>query len=206
MSLDTKPRVVLYVRVSTDKQEANNQIIQLREYASRSNYVVVQEYIDIISGKEESRPMFDVMFRHAHQRQFDICLFWDVSRFSRSGTLYTLQKLKELENLGIAWESYQEQYFRSAGVFKDVVLSILATIAKMEREKISERTKAGLIGKKEAHKDKFGNIKKGIGKRGKDSKPRKIRKDRGIKRGVIKNSYEQLTELRKKDEIQTDVY
>jgi hypothetical protein len=27
----------------------------------------------------------------------DLVLFWDLSRFSRSGTLYTLQKLKELE-------------------------------------------------------------------------------------------------------------
>jgi len=55
-----------------------------------------------------------------------------------------LQKLKELENLGIQWESLQEPYFKSVGQFKDVVLSVIATVAKMEREKISERTKAGL--------------------------------------------------------------
>jgi putative DNA-invertase from lambdoid prophage Rac len=71
-----------------------------------------------------------------------------------------LQKLKELENLKIDWESYQEPYFRSAGQFKDVVLSIISTIAKIEREKISERTKAGL---KRA---------KNVGKRGRDKKPR----------------------------------
>lgn len=88
----------------------------------------------------------------AHKRLFDNVLFWDLSRFSRSGTLYTLQKLKELENLGIEWESYQEPYFRSAGQFKDVVLSIISTVAKIEREKISERTKAGMRIKKLAGK------------------------------------------------------
>ena len=52
----------------------------------------------------------------------------------------------------------------------------MATLAKIEREKISERTKAGL---KNA---------KNVGKRGKDKKPRKQRKDKGIKRGVYKTN------------------
>lgn len=163
-------KVVLYVRVSTDKQEVNNQLVALREYCEKCNYFVSKEYIDVTSGKNKSRPGFDQMFADAHQRKFDLVLFWDLSRFSRAGTLYTLQKLKELENLGVDWESYQEQYFKSVGDFRDVVLSIMSTLAKMEREKISERTKAGLRGKKN------------VGKRGKDKKPRKRRSDRGIKR------------------------
>jgi|TARA_Y100000310_G_C20631368_1_gene788820 DNA invertase Pin-like site-specific DNA recombinase len=166
-------KVVIYVRVSTNKQEVNNQLIQLKDYCVKNNYEIFNEYIDIISGKETSRPSYDRMFQDAHKRLFDLVLFWDISRFSRAGTLFTLQKLKELENLGIDWESYQEPYFKSVGQFKDVVLSIISTVAKIEREKISERTKAGMIGKKN------------VGKRGKDKKSRRIRSDRGIKRGVI---------------------
>lgn len=172
-------KVAIYCRVSTDKQELSNQLDQLREYSKKSNYEIFKEYSDIMSGKEKSRPGYDLMFDHAHMKLFDIVLFWDLSRFSRAGTLYTLQKLKELENLGIQWESYREPYFKSIGEFKDVVLSIMATVAKIEREKISERTKAGL---KNA---------KNVGKRGKDHKPRKSRSDRGLKRGMPKkgNSY-----------------
>lgn len=166
-------KVAIYVRVSTNKQEVNNQLIQLKDYCFKNNYEIFNEYIDIISGKETSRPSYDRMFQDAHKRLFDLVLFWDISRFSRAGTLFTLQKLKELENLGIDWESYQEPYFKSVGQFKDVVLSIISTVAKIEREKISERTKAGMIGKKN------------VGKRGKDKKSRRIRSDRGIKRGVI---------------------
>lgn len=180
-------RAAIYVRVSTDKQEALNQIIALKEYCQKCEYEVFNEYIDIISGKENSRPAFDLLYTHAHKRYFDLVLFWDLSRFSRSGTLFTLQKLKELENLGIQWESYQEPYFKSAGQFKDVVLSILATVAKIEREKISERTKAGL---KNA---------KNVGKRGKDKKPRKSRADRGLKRGIKKNNLFYLNEIRNKE-------
>lgn len=179
-------RTALYVRVSTNKQEADNQLLQLREYCNRCDYEIVQEYIDIISGKETSRPAYDRMFQDAHKRFFDLVLFWDLSRFSRAGTLFTLQKLRELENLGIAWESYQEPYFKSLGEFKDIILSIISTLAKIERQKISERTKAGL----QASKKK--NL---IGKRGRDKKPRKRRSDRGIKRGMNILSVNQHTNI-----------
>lgn len=182
-------KIAIYVRVSTGKQEVENQLLQLREYAKKCNHEVYKEYMDVISGKEISRPAFDIMFKDAHKRFFDLVLFWDISRFSRAGTLYTLQKLKELENLGIDWESYQEQYFRSAGQFKDVVISIMSSLAKMEREKISERTKAGLERSKNKHL---------IGKRGKDNKPRRRRNDRGlprIKKGINNNTPLEVSEL-----------
>lgn len=172
-------KIAIYVRVSTTKQEVNNQLMQLREYAKKSNYKIFEEYIDIISGKEKSRLSYDRMFVHAHKRLFELVLFWDLSRFSRSGTLYTLQKLKELENLGVGWESYQEPYFKSVGEFKDVILSVIATVAKMEREKISERTKAGLQASKKRHL---------VGKRGNDKRPRRRRSDRGLKRGMNKTT------------------
>lgn len=178
-------RVAIYVRVSTDKQEARNQTRDLIDYCERKGYNLQFRYIDIISGKETKRPGFDKMLFEAHQRLFDHLLFWDISRFSRAGTLYTLQKLKELENCGVTWESYQETYFNSLGEFKDVVLSIMSTVAKIERQKISERTKAGLKGKKN------------VGKRGKDKKPRKLRNDRGLKRGVRKKDIDYLLEVRK---------
>jgi len=163
-------RAVIYARVSTDKQELENQLMQLRRYCVKCGYDVVKEYCDIITGKRNNRPMYDAMFLDAHRRVFDVVVFWDLSRFSRSGTLFTLQKLRELENLSIEWESYQEPYFKSVGDFKDVILSIIATIAKIERVKISERTKAGLVNAKN------------VGKRGKDRKPRKRAGYYGVKK------------------------
>jgi DNA invertase Pin-like site-specific DNA recombinase len=174
--------------VSTTKQEANNQLAQMLPHCEKMGWEIYNQYVDIITGKEDSRPAWDLMFKEAHMHSFDLVLFWNIDRFSRSGTLFTLQKLKELENLGIGWKSFTEQYFDTVGPFKDVVISIMATLAKMEREKISQRTKAGLVGKDIPHKDRFGNMKQAIGKRGKDKKPRKWRADKGVKRNVFKSA------------------
>jgi len=183
-----KMRAVLYVRVSTEKQEAKNQFLQLRKYCKSMDYEIVKEYVDIISGKENSRPFYDRMFRDAHQRKFDLVVFWDLSRFSRSGTLFTLQKLKELENLRIGWHSFQEPYFSTLGDFKDVVLSIMATLAKIEREKISERTKAGLARAKAQGKTL------GRPKGARDKKLRNKTGYYGMRKGIAKTHYEKTQE------------
>jgi len=165
-------KAAIYIRISTGKQESDNQLNQLVPWCQKAGYEVFNTYVDVITGGEDSRPEYDRMFSDAHQHKFDLVLFWALDRFSRSGTLFTLQKLKELDNLGIGWESYTEPYFQSIGQFKDVVISIMATLAKIEKQRISERTKAGLVGKEKAHKDKFGNLKQGTGKRGKDKQKR----------------------------------
>lgn len=84
------------------------------------------------------------MFRAASQRKFDVLLFWSLDRLSREGVLETLQHLNRLTSYGVNYRSFTEQYFDSCGVFKDAVISILATIAKQERIRICERVRAGL--------------------------------------------------------------
>ena len=71
-------------------------------------------------------------------------LFWSLDRFSREGVLTTLQYLQRLTSYGVGWRSFTEQYLDSCGIFRDAVLSILATIAAQERVRISERVLAGL--------------------------------------------------------------
>ena len=84
------------------------------------------------------------MFEHASKRKFDRVLFWSLDRFTREGVLETLNHLQRLSASGIGWQSHQEAYFDSCGPFRDVVVSLMATLAKQERLRISERTKAGL--------------------------------------------------------------
>ena len=78
------------------------------------------------------------------QRKFDLLLFWALDRLSREGALKTLQHLDRLESYGVAYRSFTEPYFDSCGIFKEAVVSIVATLAKQERIRRSERTKAGL--------------------------------------------------------------
>jgi DNA invertase Pin-like site-specific DNA recombinase len=84
------------------------------------------------------------MWQDARQRKFDVLLFWALDRFSREGVLETLTYLQRLTSYGINWRSHSEQYLDSTGIFRDAIIGILAAIAKQERVRISERTRAGL--------------------------------------------------------------
>ncbi|MCK5561220.1 MAG: recombinase family protein [Thermoplasmata archaeon] len=136
----------IYARVSTrdSKQDVGNQLYQLREYCKKSNYQIFNEYIDHKTGKSGDRPEFKRLFKDVHQKKFDIVLFWALDRFSREGARETLNYLNQLEFCGVKFRSLTEPYFDSVGIFQDALISILATLAKQERIRISERTIAGL--------------------------------------------------------------
>ena len=139
-------RVAIYARVSTkDKgQEVENQLRQLREFSILQEWTNVREYVDHESGSTNERAEFQAMFSDASQRKFDVLLFWALDRLSREGVLETLQHLSRLTAFGVGYRSFTEQYFDSCGIFKDAVIAIIATVAKQERVRISQRVRAGL--------------------------------------------------------------
>jgi DNA invertase Pin-like site-specific DNA recombinase len=117
---------------------------QLREFSVLQGWTTVREYIDHESGSTNERAEFQAMFRDASQRKFDVFLFWALDRLSREGVLETLQHLSRLTAFGVGYRSFTEQYFDSCGIFKDAVIAIIATVAKQERVRISQRVRAGL--------------------------------------------------------------
>jgi DNA invertase Pin-like site-specific DNA recombinase len=137
-------KVALYGRVSTSKQDNENQLAQLRQFAASQVWNIVEEYTDEVTGSTSERPAFKEMFLAASKREFDCVLFWALDRLSREGALETLQHLQRLTSYGVAWRSFTEQYLDSTGIFRDAVISILAVVAKQERIRRSERTRAGL--------------------------------------------------------------
>src|SRR5580693_7449075 len=144
--LKPNPRVAIYGRVSTrdKRQEVENQLAQLREFAGTQCWTISCEYADRESGAKRNRIEFQEMFRDAAHRRFDLLLFWSLDRFTREGVLETLTHLNLLTGAGVGYRSFTEPYFDSCGIFKDAVISILATIAKQERIRLSERVRAGL--------------------------------------------------------------
>jgi DNA invertase Pin-like site-specific DNA recombinase len=139
-------RVGIYARVSTDDkgQDPLNQLLQLREFATRQGWIIVKEYTDEQTAKNGNRPGFQTMWKDAAGHRFDVLLFWSLDRLTREGTLATLQYLRRLKDLGIAFKSYSEQYVDSLGVFSDAIIGIIAAMAEQERIRLSDRTKAGL--------------------------------------------------------------
>lgn len=145
-STPASTRVALYARVSTlgKGQDTENQLVQLRQFAATHGWTITQEYVDRVTGKHSDREQFQRLFQDAAQGRWDVVLFWSLDRFSREGVRETLNHLERLTSYGVGWRSFTEQYLDSCGIFKDAVLSILATVAKQERVRLSERTRAGL--------------------------------------------------------------
>ncbi len=97
-------RIAIYARVSTDKQDNDNQLFQLRDFAYKQSWIVVAEYIDTVSGSgKKERPQFKRMMLEASQRRFDLLLFWKLDRLSREGTRKTLVYLTQLDSWNVAW-------------------------------------------------------------------------------------------------------
>jgi DNA invertase Pin-like site-specific DNA recombinase len=138
--------VAIYSRCSTKGkgQDAANQSNILNQYCQKMNYSVFREYTDYESGSTSNRTEFKQMFEDARKRKFDLVLFWALDRFSREGLLVTINLLQQLEAFGVQYKSYTEQYLDSTGIFKDAIIGLIATLAKQEKVRLSERVKAGL--------------------------------------------------------------
>jgi DNA invertase Pin-like site-specific DNA recombinase len=131
-------RTAVYCRVSTDDkgQDPLNQLLQMPAHDL--------EFVDFASGKSGDREQFRALLRAAENHEFDALVFWSFDRLTREGALETLQYLRRLDDLGIKWRSLTEPYLDSCGPFVDVMVAMIATAAKMERERLSARTKAGM--------------------------------------------------------------
>jgi DNA invertase Pin-like site-specific DNA recombinase len=141
-------RVAIYARVSRDSQNTDNQLLVLREWATAAGHTVIEEYVDQgISGAagEADRPQFARMMEDAHKRRFGLLLVWSLDRLTREGMPAAVNYLSRLGKAGVSFHSYTEPLLSTDNeMVRDVVLALMASMAKMERERIRERTIAGI--------------------------------------------------------------
>jgi len=86
----------------------------------------------------------------ARKREFDTVLVWRFDRFARS-TQHLVNALQEFRNLGIDFISFQENIDTSSPM-GEAMFTIIAAIAKLERDIISERVQGGLRKARESGK------------------------------------------------------
>jgi DNA invertase Pin-like site-specific DNA recombinase len=85
------------------------------------------------------------VFSDTARREFDLLLVWSLDRFSREGMATTVGYLQRLAVHGVGFHSFTEEHLSTDNeLVRNVLLAVLASLAKLEREKISQRTKAGL--------------------------------------------------------------
>ncbi len=138
-------RVGIYARVSTSSngQDPEMQLRELREYSERRGLEVGGEYVDEgVSGSMESRPALNRLMVDARQRKFDAVLVWKLDRFGRS-LRHLVNALAELEAVGVAFVSLRDNLDLSTPSGR-LMFQIIGAMAEFERSLIQERVKAGL--------------------------------------------------------------
>lgn len=142
-------RVAIYARVSTEEQAKEGfsiaaQLQTLRQYAQIYNWEVIDEYVDEgISGKSvKGRPEMKRLIKDVEKEKFDAVLVWKISRLSRN-MLDTLMILDKFEKYNVKFISYSENFDTSSPIGR-LVLQIMASIAEMERNTLSENVKLGM--------------------------------------------------------------
>jgi DNA invertase Pin-like site-specific DNA recombinase len=137
-------RVALYARVSTlNNQDPEMQLSELREYAGRRGWQIVEEFTDQgVSGCKESRPALNRLMADACRRRFDAILVWKIDRFGRS-LKHLVNALAELAALGVAFISLRDNLDLSTPSGR-LMFQIIGAMAEFERALIQERVRAGL--------------------------------------------------------------
>jgi DNA invertase Pin-like site-specific DNA recombinase len=137
-------RVALYARVSTHNgQNPEMQLAELREYAGRRGWQIVEEFTDQgVSGCKESRPALNRLMSDACRRKFDAVLVWKIDRFGRS-LKHLVNALAELAALGVAFISLRDNLDLSTPSGR-LMFQIIGAMAEFERALIQERVRAGI--------------------------------------------------------------
>lgn len=138
----TPTRAALYSRVSTDDQEPENQLQELRRYTDARGWSA-REYVDRgVSGTKDRRPALDQLVADAKRRRFDVLVCWRLDRLGRS-LKHLVTLLDDMQSLGVAFVSLNEGIDATTPAGR-LQMHVLAAIAEFERARIVERVKAGL--------------------------------------------------------------
>lgn len=141
-------KTAIYARVSTQDQEPENQLLEVRRYCEARGWTAqpfgtpAVEYVDRISGATDRRPALDQLVADAKRRKFEVLVVWRLDRLGRN-LRHLILLIDELQQLGIAFVSLHEGIDATTPAGR-LQLHILAAIAEFERARIQERVKAGL--------------------------------------------------------------
>jgi DNA invertase Pin-like site-specific DNA recombinase len=160
-------KICIYARVSTQSQDYQRQLSELREYATRMNYEIVKEFSEKISGAKAiaERQALTELLDYAAANRIDKVLVYECSRISRRAIDF-LQVIEQLTQMKVSVYILQnglETLMADGSVnpIAQLVLGIIGQFNSMERSLIRSRMSSGYqhfrsnggkVGRKEGYK------------------------------------------------------
>jgi DNA invertase Pin-like site-specific DNA recombinase len=126
----------LYVRGSDERIKTENQISELQA-ASPAGLL----YKDVLSGSKK-RAQLERLIEDC--KPGDIVWIWALDRLTREGIHATLDYLKRITAKKARVRSLKESWLDSNNPCWEIMVSCMAFGAKLERDRLIERTKAGI--------------------------------------------------------------
>lgn len=142
------PKVIAYIRVSTDRQEVNNQRLEILDYARRNDFKVEDFMeIEVSSRKSQKDRRIDELINKLCPA--DTLIVSELSRLGRS-TSEVIDLVNELIRKKVNLIAIKQGISISAKIDMQtkVIVTMFSLFAELERDIISERTKAALAAKK----------------------------------------------------------
>jgi DNA invertase Pin-like site-specific DNA recombinase len=133
-------KVAIYVRVSTQDQTVENQILRLTEFANSKGWEY--EVFSEVMSTRKTRPVKQELLAKLRKHQFDAVVVFKLDRWARSSTELILDT-KELIDKGVGFISVSDNLDFNTAAGK-LHFQILSAFAEFERSLISERTKEGI--------------------------------------------------------------
>ena len=142
-------KVVIYTRVSTQGQEYERQLAELRDYAARMNYEVVEEFSEKVSGAKrvEEREALMSLLSYVEAHKVDKVLIYECSRLSRRAIdfLTVIEHLSSLKVSVYILQNGLETLMEDGSVnpIASLVLGIIGQFNSLERSLIRSRMASG---------------------------------------------------------------
>jgi DNA invertase Pin-like site-specific DNA recombinase len=144
-------KAVIYSRVSSEgnRQDTERQTNELKEYANKMGYELVEVYEEKVSGfkKNEDRPIFSKMLEEIEKGTIDKVLVWELSRIGRS-VIQSLQNIQLLtdKKVSIYIKNFNLETLnddKTPNSLSMFMVQILFSVANMEAQLTKSRMVSG---------------------------------------------------------------
>ena len=144
-------KAVIYSRVSSEgnRRDTERQTNELKEYANKMGYELVEVYEEKVSGykKNEDRPVFSKMLDDLESQKIDKVLVWELSRIGRS-VIQSLQNIQLLtdKKVSIYIKNFNLETLnddKTPNSLSMFMVQILFSVANMESQMTKNRMESG---------------------------------------------------------------